>query len=114
MSLHISVRQVNDISVILLEGSIGVGADAHFLRDRVKSLLADGNKNLVLNLAGVSLIDSAGLGTLVGVHHSAISCGAKLRLCNVSSFLKELLQITRLLTVFDVSATEDEAVRSLS
>ena len=114
MQLTINVKQVNGISIIQPEGSIGVGADAHLLRDRVKSLLANGNKKLVINLAGVSLIDSAGLGTLVGLHHSAISCGAKLRLCNLSNFLKELLQITRLLTVFDVSATEDEAIRSLS
>ena len=114
MQLTIDVKQVDGISVILPQGSIGVGDEAHFLRDRVKSVLANGSKKLIINLAGVSLIDSAGLGTLVGLYHSAVSCGARLRLCNLSTFLKELLQITRLLTVFDVSATEDEAIRALS
>jgi anti-sigma B factor antagonist len=91
-----------------------VGEEANTLRDRVKSLLADGKNKLVLNLHQVTLVDSAGLGTLVGLHHSTASCGARLRLSNLSTMLKEVLQVTRLLTVFEVSASEEDAVRALA
>jgi anti-sigma B factor antagonist len=114
VALNITVREVNGVSVVSLEGRIGVGEEANSLRDRVKSLLADGKPKVVLNLRHVTLVDSAGLGTLVGLHHSAASCGARLRLSNLSDLLKEVLQITRLLTVFEISASEEDAVRSLS
>jgi anti-sigma B factor antagonist len=114
VALKITLREVNGVLVVSLDGRIGVGEEADSLRDRVKTLLADGKKKLVLNMNGVTLLDSAGLGTLVGLHHSATSCGASLQLCNLSAMIKELLQITRLLTVFHVSATEADAVRSLT
>jgi anti-sigma B factor antagonist len=91
-----------------------LGAEANSLRDKVKALLANGSKKLVLNMGGVPMMDSAGLGTLVGLHHSAVSSGASLQLCNLTAMIKELLQITRLITIFDVSATEADAVRALS
>jgi anti-sigma B factor antagonist len=105
---------VNGVSVASLEGRIGVGEEANALRSKVKGLLADGKKKLVLDMGKVTLVDSAGLGALVGLHHSAVSCGASLRLCSLGTILKELLQITRLLTVFDVSATEADAISSLT
>lgn len=114
MALKINVRQVDGVSVVSLDGRIGVGEEANLLRDKVKTLLADGAKKVVLDMNHVTLMDSAGLGTLVGLHHSAHSCGASLRLCNLSGMLRELLQITRLLTVFEVSPTEADAVQALS
>ncbi len=114
MALKINMREANGVFILSPEGRIGVGEEANALRDRVKALLADGKKKVVLNMNGVTLMDSAGLGTLVGLHHSAHSCGASLRLCNLSHMLKELLQITRLLTVFAVSESEAEAVQALS
>jgi anti-sigma B factor antagonist len=114
VALKITVREVNGVSVVSLEGRIGLGEEANLMRDRVKTVLASGTKKLVLNMGGVAMIDSAGLGTLVGLHHSAISCGASLRLCNLGAMLKELLQITRLFTIFDISASETDAVRALS
>ena len=114
MALKITVRQLDGVPVLSLDGSIGVGAEANSLRDQVKTLLADGAKKIVLNMSRVTLLDSAGLGTLVGLHQSAHSCAASLRLCNLAPQVKELLQLTRLLTVFNVSPTEADAVRSLS
>ena len=114
VALKIAVREVDGVSVVSLDGRIGLGEEANSLRDKVKALLANGTKKLVLNMGGVTMIDSAGLGTLVGLHHSAVSCGASLRLCNVGAMLKELLQITRLFTIFDISTTEADAVSSLS
>lgn len=114
MTFKITSRDVDGVSVVVVDGRIGLGPEANSLRDNVKTLLANGKKKLVLNLAGVPMIDSAGLGTLVGLHHSAVSCGASLRLCNLTSMLREVLQITRLLTVFDVSATEADAVQALT
>ena len=78
------------------------------------NLLTDGKRKLVLNMNDVTQIDSAGVGALVAVHHSANSAGASLRLCRLGSKFKETLQITRLLTVFEVSDSEADAVRSLS
>jgi anti-sigma B factor antagonist len=114
VALKLTVREVDGVSVVSADGRIGVGEEANSLRDTVKTLLADGKKKLVLNMHGVTLLDSAGLGTLVGLHHSVASCGASLRLCNLSTMLKDLLQITRLLTIFDISASEAEAVSSLA
>jgi anti-sigma B factor antagonist len=114
MALKLALREVDGVSVVSLDGRLGVGDEANSLRDRVKGLLADGKRKVVLNMDHVALIDSAGLGTLVGLHHSAASCGASLQLCNLNAQLKELLQMTRLLTVFGVSASEADAVRALS
>jgi anti-sigma B factor antagonist len=80
----------------------------------VKSLLGEGKKKLVLDLKNVSMIDSSGLGALVAVHSSAKAGGATLRLCNLGSRTNELLQMTRLLTVFEVSNSEAEAVSAMS
>jgi len=114
VALKINVREADGVFVVLPEGRIGLGEEANALRDKVKGLLANGKNKVVLNMGQVTLIDSAGLGTLVGLHHSAHSCGASLRLCNLSHMLKELLQITRLLTVFAVSDSEAQAVQALS
>jgi anti-sigma B factor antagonist len=80
----------------------------------VKSLIAEGKKKIVLNMDNITFIDSAGLGTLVAAHHSVKTQGASMRLCHLGSKFQEVLQITKLLTVFDVYSTEAEAVASFS
>jgi anti-sigma B factor antagonist len=103
---------MGDCAVVSLDGRIVLGEETNALREAVKHLLADGEKNIVLDLANVSLIDSSGLGVLVSAYSSAKSRGASLRLCNLGSRFNELLQITKLYTVFEVSDTIEDAVRA--
>lgn len=100
------------MSVLWLDGRIVLGAETEMLRETVKSLLAQGKKKLVLNMNNVTLVDSSGLGTLVAVYSSARSVGATVRLCHLGSKFSELVQLTRLLTVFEISGTQAEAIRS--
>ncbi len=112
MALKLTNREVDGVSVVALEGRIVLGEESNSLREKVKSLLAGGHKKIVLNMDNVTYIDSAGLGTLVASHHSAKSQGASLRLSNLGSKFQEVLQVTKLLTVFDVYDSEAAAVRS--
>ena len=114
MTLKITNREVDGVSVLTLDGRIVLGEETVALRERVKGLLSDGKKKLVLDLKNVTLIDSSGLGALVSAHSSAKSGGATLRLCNLGSKTNQLLQITKLVTVFEVSDSEAEAVRGFS
>ena len=114
MALKINNREVDGVTVVALDGRIVLGEETNALREKVKGLLGEGKKKLVLDMSNVTLIDSAGLGTLVGVHQSASTRGASLRLCNLGAKFNELLQMTRLVTVFDISGNEAEAVRSFS
>ena len=114
MALKIADREMDDVAVVALDGRIVLGEETVALREKVKSLLSKGKKKIVLDLKDVSMIDSSGLGALVAAHSSAKSAGAALRLCNLGSRTNELLQMTRLLTVFEVSDSEAEAVRAMS
>ena len=107
-------REVNGASVLALDGRIVMGAEGEALRKELETLVAQGNKNIVLNLSNIEYIDSAGLGTLIAAHLSAKSNGASLKLCHLGSKLQEVLQITRLATVFQVCNTEAAAVASFS
>ena len=112
MALRMTDREVNGVSVIDLEGRIVLGEESNSFREKVKSLLAAGKKNIVLNLAQVTYIDSAGLGTLVATFHSARSQGATLKLANLGQKFKEVLQVTKLMTVFDTYENEAAAIQS--
>jgi anti-sigma B factor antagonist len=112
VALKITHKEVDGVSVLALEGRIVLGEESNALRESVKSLLAKNKKQIVLNMDNVTYIDSAGLGTLVAAHHSARSQGASLRLCNLGSKFQEVLQVTKLLTVFDVYDSEAAAVQS--
>ena len=114
MALKITERDVDGVTVLEMEGRIVLGEETVGLREKVKALLGMGKKKLVLDLKGVTMIDSSGLGALVGVHSSAKASGASLRLCNLGSRTNELLQMTRLLTVFEVSESEAEAIGAIS
>jgi anti-sigma B factor antagonist len=115
MSLQLSERTVGDVVVVDLSGKItlGEGGDA-MLKDKVRSLLQQGRKKLVLNLGGVSYIDSAGLGELVQAYAATTKHGGALKLLNTTKRIKDLLSITKLLTVFETFENEGEAVTSFS
>jgi anti-sigma B factor antagonist len=114
MALKITNREVDGVDVLALDGRIVLGEETIALREKVKGQLAAGKKRLVLDLRNVTFIDSSGLGALVAAHSSAKSCGASLRLCNLGLRFNELLQITKLYTVFEVSDTEEDALRAMA
>jgi anti-sigma B factor antagonist len=114
VALKMTNREVDGVAVVALDGRIVLGEESNALREKVKALMAEGKKKVVLNMDNITFIDSAGLGTLVAAHHSVKMQGASLRLCHLGSKFKEVLQITKLLTVFDVYNSEAEAVSSFS
>jgi anti-sigma B factor antagonist len=107
-------REVDGAFVLALDGRIVLGDESQALRVKLKSLIAEGKKKIVLNMDNIKYIDSAGLGILVAAHVSAKTQGASLKLSNVGSRFREVLQITKLLTVFDVYNTEAAAIASFS
>jgi anti-sigma B factor antagonist len=112
MDLNISNKQVGDVSVVALKGRIVLGEGSSALRERIKNLVRDGRKKIVLNMTNVTYVDSAGLGTLVAAHVSAKKEGTALHLSDLGSKFHEVLQLTRLLTIFSVYTTEAEAIKS--
>jgi len=114
MKLKITSSDVDGASVVVLEGRIVIGEESKALREEVKSLIAKGRKNIILNMSQVEYIDSTGLGTLVAAHVGAKTHGATLKLSNLGRKFNELLQLTKLLTVFEVCNTEAAAVASFS
>ncbi len=112
MALKINVREVDGIAVVGLDGRVVLGDESNALREQVKKMLADGKKKIVLDMSNVSYIDSAGLGALVAAHHSARTQGASLKLSNLGKKFQEILQVTKLLTVFDVYPSESAAISS--
>ena len=112
MTLKITNSEVNDTSVVMLGGRIVLGEESNSLREKMKSLVAEGKKKIVLNMADITYIDSAGLGTLIASHLSAKTQGASVRLCHLGQKFQDVLQMTKLLTIFDVYDTEAAAVGS--
>jgi len=112
MSMQMTNREVDGVFVITLGGRIVLGEESHSLREKLKSVLAEGYKKIVLNMADIKYIDSSGLGALVAAHYSAKTQSASMRLCNLGGKFYEVLQITKLLTVFDVYDSEAAAVNS--
>lgn len=114
MALRMTDHDVDGITMLEIDGRIVLGEESNAFREKVKSFLAAGKKKIVLNLANVTYIDSAGLGTLVATFHSAKSQGATLKLANLGAKFKEVLQVTKLMTVFDVYDNEAAAIKSFS
>src|SRR6202521_1009675 len=106
MALKITNHEIDGVAVLALDGRIVLGEETTALREKVRGLLGEGKKKLVLDLKNVTMIDSSGLGALVAAHTSAKSGGATLRLCNMGLRIFELLQFTELFTVFARSRTE--------
>lgn len=111
MALKITTREQDGITIVMCNGRIVFGEEAAELREKIKSLLAQ-KKKLILNLGGVSYIDSGGLGILVSLYTSARSSGGNIKLANLTQRVGDLLQITKLLTVFEVYEGEQKALDS--
>ena len=112
MQLKLTKRTVDGILAIECNGRIVFGDESSLLREEVKGAIANGQKRIVLNLGEVNYIDSGGLGTLVALRTTAQNAGGTIKLTNLTKRVGDLLQVTKLLTVFDVYNSEAEAVDS--
>ena len=112
MSVKLTSRQVGDVTVIDAAGRITLGEGASAFRDMIRDLAAKGNKKILLNLSEVSYIDSSGIGEMVSGYTTVTNNGGQLKLLGLSKRVKDLLQITKLYTVFEAYEDEAEAVRS--
>jgi anti-sigma B factor antagonist len=110
--LNISERPEESILILDLVGNIRIGEDSIRIHNTLRQLLQRGEKRILLNLAGVSHIDSSGLGELVGGYATCQREGAELKLLNLTTRVRELMMITKLLIVFDVFEDEREAIAS--
>ncbi len=114
MSVKLNTRQVGDVIVIDVTGRITLGEGSSALRDALRELVKKDQKKILLNLGDVSYIDSSGIGELVSGFTTVTNAGGQLMLLNLSKRVKDLLQITKLYTVFDVHDDEAHAVRSFT
>ncbi len=112
MQLKLTKRTVDGILAVECNGRIVFGEESALLRDDVKGAIANGQKRIVLNLAEVNYIDSGGLGTLVALHTTAHMAGGAIKLANLTKRVGDLLQVTKLLTVFEVYGSEYEALEA--
>ena len=114
MSVKLTIRQVGDVTVIDAAGRITLGEGASTFRDTAKDLTAKGNKKLLLNLAEVSYIDSSGIGELVSGFTTVSNAGGQLKLLKLTKRIHDLLQITKLYTVFEVYDDEAKGLASFN
>jgi len=114
VSVKLTTRQVGDVTVIDATGRITLGEAASSFRDEIKNLAAKGEKKLLLNLSDVSYIDSSGIGEMVSSFTTVTNHGGQLKLLGLNKRVKDLLQITKLYTVFEVFDDEASAVRSFA
>ena len=110
--LNINERQAGDVTVLDLSGKITIGEGSVALRTAIRRLLEEGKKRILLNLSGVSYVDSSGIGELVSSYTAINKEGGQLKLLNLTQKIQDLLTITKLLTVFDVYENEPEALNS--
>src|SRR3979409_2678347 len=110
--LNISERQAGDVTILDMSGKITIGEGSIALRSAIRRLLEEGQKKILLNLAGVGYIDSSGIGELVSSYTAIGKENWQLKLLNLTQKLQDLLAITKLLTVFDVYESEAEALNS--
>ena len=109
-----STRQVDGVTIIDLSGRITLGEGSSVLRDLVRQTVAKGNKKILLNLGDVTYIDSSGIGELVSAFTTVRNQGGELKLLNLTKKVHDLLQITKLYTVFDVKDDEASAIRAFT
>jgi anti-sigma B factor antagonist len=112
--MQIDERAVGDVVVLDLKGKITLGKGDELLKDKVNSLVNQGHRKILLNLAEVPYIDSAGLGEIVRTFTTVSRQGGSLKLLNLTKRITDLLAITKLLTVFETFDTENDAIRSFS
>jgi anti-sigma B factor antagonist len=110
--MQIHQRAVGDVMIVDLSGKMTLGEGDELLRDKVNSLVQQGQKKIVLNLAEVPYIDSAGLGEIVRTYTTVSRQGGNLKLLSLTKRIQDLLAITKLLTVFETFENEQDAVKS--
>ena len=114
MTIKVTVRQRGEVSVVDVAGRLTLGEGSNAVRDTLRELVGKGNTRVVLNLAGITYIDSAGIGELVTGFTTAAAGGGRLKLLSLPKKVREMLQITKLLSVFEVFDDETAAVRSFA
>ncbi len=114
MSVKLNTRQSGNVTVIDVSGRITLGEGSSVLRDAMRELVIGGHKNILLNLGDVTYIDSSGIGELVAGFTSVANAGGAMKLLSLTKRVKDLLQITKLYTVFDVHEDEAHAVQSFA
>jgi len=112
MGLTTSTREVGEVTIVDIKGRIVLGEESAAVRDLVCALLSKGQKQILFNLGGVDYIDSMGLGSLVGAFVTVRKQGGHLKLLNVNAKVTDVMQITKLYTVFDISNDEAAGVAS--
>ena len=112
VKMQAAVRHVEDVAIIDISGRITLGEGNVMLRDSIRQLLEKGNNKIILNLHGVGYVDSSGVGELVKSYTTIRSHGGQMKLVSLSQRLHDLLQMTRLYTVFDIQADEASAIQS--
>jgi len=112
MSFKATTREVGDVTVIDMDGRITLGEGSALLHDLIRENLARGRKKIVLNMAAIIYLDSTGLGELVSGYRLIKSQGGEIKLLNLNKKVTDLLQITKLYTVFDIHSQESQAVAS--
>ena len=112
MALTIATREVDGVTVLDLSGRITLGEGSVQLRDAIRSLISKGSKNILLNMGDVNYIDSSGLGELVSAFTTAKNQQADVKLLNLTKKVHDLLQLTKLYTVFDIKDDEASAIAS--
>jgi anti-sigma B factor antagonist len=110
--LNIKERQAGDVTILDLDGKITIGEGSVSLRSVIRRLIDEGKKKILLNLAGVSYVDSSGIGELVSSYTTINREGGQLKLLNLTQKIQDLLAITKLLTVFDTYEEESSALNS--
>ena len=111
-SLQGTCREVGEIAVVDFSGKITLGEGSSVLRNTIRELLDRGHRKILLNLADVDYIDSSGIGELVSAYTAVRSASGEMKLLQLTRRVHDILQITRLFTVFDVQSDEDSALRS--
>jgi anti-sigma B factor antagonist len=114
MSLKVNIRETPDVVILDLGGRITLGEALAELRDSIREALSGDRKNLLLNLADVGYIDSSGLGQLIGSYATVTSRGGQMKLLNLQKKVNDLMQVTKLLTIFETYNTEEAALRSFA
>ena len=114
MTMKASSRQVNGVTVVDMSGRITLGEGSVILRDTIRDLLGKGQKKILLNLGDVTYIDSSGIGELVSAFTAVRREGGELKLLNLTKKVHDLLQITKLYTVFDIKDDEATAIKAFA
>ena len=112
MSVKLTTREKGGVTIIDVNGKLTLGEGTGALRTKIRELADGGSKRIVLNMADVAYMDSSGLGELIGAHTTVVTAGGEIKLLNLAKRVHDLMELTKLYTVFDVKDDEAVAVKS--